>query len=131
MTDSELFCHLLDIYTAEELMQSPRKGDVIESFVYSELLKHISYSEAQAKMYHYRTTDKKEIDFIVEKTDKILAIEVKASQTIKKEVFKHIIDFQKKTSKEVIGIVLYAGESLLSFSDEKHQRYAIPLSIFF
>ena len=131
MTDSGLFCHLLGIHNSEELNQSPRKGDVIESFAYSELLKHISYSEAQPKMYHYRTTDKKEIDFIIEKGDKIFAIEVKASQTIKKEAFKHIIDFQKKTSKEVIGIVLYAGESLLSLSDEKYQRHAIPLSIFF
>ena len=131
MTDSGLFCHLLGIHNAEELNQSTRKGDVVESFVYSELLKHISYSEIQAKIYHYRTTDKKEIDFIIEKADKVFAVEVKASLTIKKEVFKHIADFQKKSSKKIIGLVLYAGESLLSFGDEKNQRYALPLSIFF
>lgn len=131
MTDSGLFCHLLGIHSADELKTSRHKGDVVETFVYSELLKHISYSETQPKMYHYRTTDKKEIDFIIEKADKIFAIEVKASQSIKRDAFKHIIDFQKKSSKNIVGIILYAGSTVLSFSDEEYKRYALPLSVFF
>ena len=131
MTDSGLFAHLLDIHSAQELQNSVHKGDVVETFVYAELLKHISYSQIQPKIYHYRTNDKKEIDFIVEKRDKIFAIEVKSSQSIKKEAFKHIIDFQKKSKKEIVGIVFYAGETILSFGDEEHKRYAVPLSIFF
>ncbi len=131
MTDSGLFAHLLDIHSAQELQNSPHKGDVVETFVYSELLKHISYSQIQPKLYHYRTNDKKEIDFIVEKRDKIFAIEVKSSQSIKKEAFKHIVDFQKKSKKEIVGIVFYAGETILSFGDKEHKRYAVPLSLFF
>ena len=91
MTDSGLFAHLLDIHSAQELQNSPHKGDVVETFVYSELLKHISYSQIQPKLYHYRTNDKKEI----------------------------------------VGIVFYAGETILSFGDEEHKRYAVPLSLFF
>jgi predicted AAA+ superfamily ATPase len=131
MTDSGLFAHLLDIHSAEELQNSVHKGDVVETFVYAELLKHISYSEIQPQLYHYRTNDKKEIDFIIEKRDKIFAIEVKSSQSIKKDAFKHIIDFQKKSKKEIVGIVFYAGETVLSFGDEEHKRYALPLSVFF
>ena len=131
MTDSGLFCHLLNIHSAETLIASQHKGDVVETFVYSELLKHIGYSQIQPQIYHYRTNDKKEIDFIVEKAGKIFAIEVKSSQNIKKDAFKHIIDFQKKSSSEVVGIVFYAGETVLSFGDETHKRYALPLSVFF
>ena len=131
MTDSGLFSHLLDIHTADELNSSTHKGDIVETFVFAELLKHISYSQIQPKLYHYRTNDKKEIDFIVEKPNKILAIEVKSSQNIKRDAFKHIIDFQKKSSKEIIGIVFYAGESILSFGDEEYQRFALPLGVFF
>jgi len=131
MTDSGLFCHLLGIHNAEELNQSTLKEDVIESFVYSELIKHIGYSESQPKIYHYQTTDKKEIDFIVEKGDKVFSIEVKPSLTIKKEAFKHISDFQQKYSKEIICIVLYAGDTILPFSGEKHKPYVVPLSVFF
>lgn len=131
MTDSGLFAHLLDVHTAQELNNSTHKGDIVETFVFAELLKHISYSQIQPKLYHYRTNDKKEIDFIVEKIDKIFAIEVKSSQNIKRDTFKHIIDFQKKSSKEIIGIVFYAGYSILSFGDEQHQRFALPLNLFF
>ncbi|RLA72962.1 MAG: hypothetical protein DRG30_06835 [Epsilonproteobacteria bacterium] len=73
------------------------------SFVYAELLKHISYSLTQAQIYHYRTNDKKEIDFIVQKADKIFAIELKSSQSIKKDAFKHIIDFQNKSQRDTFG----------------------------
>ena len=131
MTDSGIFCHLLGIGSVEELLASTYKGDVVETFVYSELLKHMSYSDISAQLYHYRTNDKKEIDFILESGNKIIAIEVKSSLSIKKDVFKHIVDFQSKEKKEVLGIVLYGGESVLSFSDDKHLRYALPLSLFF
>jgi len=132
MTDSGLFAHLLGIQNAKALHTSPHKGEVVETFVYNELLKHISYAETQVQLYHYRTSDKKEIDFIVEGTDKIFAIEVKSSQTVKKDAFKHIINFQKSMSqKEVVGIVFYAGETILSFGDETNERYALPLNLFF
>jgi predicted AAA+ superfamily ATPase len=60
MTDSGLFCHLLDIHSADELTTSVHKGNVVETFVYSELLKHIGYSHVQPHIYHYRTNDKKD-----------------------------------------------------------------------
>jgi len=131
ITDSGLFCHLIGIKTHNELINSSYKGDVIETFVYSELLKHLSYSIVHAQIYHYRTNDKKEIDFIIETATKTFAIEVKSSQTIKKDAFKHIIDFQNKESKDVVGIVFYAGADILSFSDDNYLRYALPLSVFF
>ena len=131
MTDSGLFSHLLDIHSAEELSNSVHKGNIVETFVYSELLKHIGYSDTQPKIYHYRTSDKKEIDFIIEKADKIFAIEVKSSQSIKKDAFRHIIDFQKSSSKNITGIVFYAGDTVLSFSDERYKRFALPLNVFF
>jgi len=131
MSDSGLLSHLLGIGSVEELVESKYKGDVVESFVYSELQKHIGYSQTQPQIYHYRTNDKKEIDFIIEKADKILAIEVKSSQNIKKDAFKHIIDFQNKSDKEVVGIVLYGGEHPVSFGDDEHTRIGLPLSLFF
>jgi len=91
MTDSGLFAHLLDVHTAEELNNSTHKGDIVETFVFAELLKHISYSQIQPKLYHYRTNDKKEIDFIVEKPNKIFAIEVKSSQNIKRDAVHHLL----------------------------------------
>ena len=131
MTDSGLFCHLLDIRNGDDLLNSRHKGEVVETFVFSELLKHVGYSDAQPQFFHYRTTDKKEIDFILEKQNQIVAIEVKSSQSVKGSEFRHIADLQAKSKKPVLGIVLYTGENILSFGDEEHQRYAVPLSVFF
>lgn len=132
MNDTGLLAHILNITTTDELLASPKKGSVVETFVFCELQKHISYSHTAPKLYHYRTNDKKEIDFILEKGDKIVAIEVKSSQTIKMDDFKHIIDFQNKTdNKEVVGVVLYMGDTITPFGDENHKRYAVPMGIFF
>ncbi len=131
MNDSGVLCHLLDITDVEKLLSSHKKGNVIETFVYSELLKHISYSLISPKIYHYRTNDKKEIDFILEKGNKIIAIEVKSSQSIKIDAFKHIIDFQNRSSSEVIGIVFYGGDTILPFGDKDYKRFALPLNLFF
>ncbi len=131
MNDSGILCHLLGITNAKELLSSTKKGDICETFIYSELLKHISYSLTLPKIYHYRTNDKKEIDFILEKGDKIIAIEVKSSQSITLNTFKHIIDFQNKSSSEVLGIVFYNGKTILPFGDENHKRFALPFNILF
>lgn len=131
MADSGIFCHLMGVSSTEELHASSHKGNVFETFVYGELLKHQSYGMTRPVIYHYRTNDKKEIDFILEKGDKTLAIEVKASRSVKRDDFKHIADFQSKSKQNVLGIVLYTGEHILPFGDENANRYAVPLSIFF
>lgn len=131
MTGSGLFCHLIGINTVEELQRSFHKGKVVETFVHSELLKHIDYSATQPKLYHYRTNDKKEIDFIIERGDKIFVIEAKSSKTVKKEDFKHIINFQNKSNKNITGIVFYTGNMELPFGNTDQPRFAIPLNVFF
>lgn len=66
------------------------KGDILETFVYGELLKANTYSDAKAELTYYRTSDKKEIDFILELSSGVVAIEVKASKSVSKSDFKHI-----------------------------------------
>jgi len=131
MNDSGVLCHLLGVTTADELSLSNKRGDICETFIYSELLKHISYSLTMPNIYHYRTNDKKEIDFILEKANKIIAIEVKSSQSIGIDAFKHIIDFQNKSSSDVIGIVFYNGSTILTFGDENYKRFALPFNVLF
>jgi len=125
LTDSGISSHVLNISSVEELGSSRYKGDVYETFVFAELLKHINYSENVMEFFYYRTQDKKEIDFIVKKGEKILAIEVKSSKSVKKEDFKHIIDFQERSSKEILGIVFYSGEHIVGFGEK---LFAVPLA---
>jgi len=127
LTDSGMSCHVLNIRDEEDLKNSRYKGSIYETFIFSELLKHITYSKDVLEFFYYRTQDKKEIDFIVKKGEDILAIEVKSSYSVKKDDFKHIVDFQNRSSKNITGIVLYSGEKVIGFSDT---LFAVPLGVF-
>ena len=103
---------------------SPYKGDILETFVYNELLKANSYANSAAHLNYYRTSDKKEIDFILEVSTGVIAIEVKASKSVSKSDFKHIYHLAKELPDTFNkGIVLYSGDTLLKIDK---QMYAIP-----
>ncbi len=131
LTDTGIMSHLLKITTIEELKNSNYKGQLFETFIFQELLKHIGYSTKETEIYHYRTSDKKEIDFILTQGDNLLAIEVKSSNNVSKKDFKHIVEFQNKSKKNITGIVFYTGNMVLNFSDETHKRFALPFDFLF
>ncbi|MCX6061157.1 MAG: ATP-binding protein [Campylobacterales bacterium] len=128
MNDTGLMNYFLKIATPENFEDSMYKGAIVETLICNELMKHLSFTEIPTDIYHYRTNDKKEIDFILKRNDKIIAIEVKASMSVSKEDFKHIADFQKNSSKDIFGVVFYMGEHVLSFGET---RVAIPIGFFF
>ena len=125
--DTGVLCSLLKINSKEQLLNSTYSGQIYETYVFCELQKHISYLQKSSQMFHYRTNDKKEIDFIIEIDNKILAIEVKQSASVKKDDFKHIIDLQSKIDKKCLGIVFYNGDMVIEFSDD---LVAIPFGMF-
>lgn len=125
--DTGVLCSLLRINSKEQLINSPYSGQIYETYVFCELQKHLSYLQKSSQMFHYRTNDKKEIDFIIEIDNEILAIEIKQSSSIKKDDFKHIIDLQNKIDKKCLGIVFYNGDMVIEFSDN---LVAIPFGVF-
>ena len=126
--DTGVLAHLLGVNSIQEFNSSQYKGLLLETFVYMELYKHINYSKLSAQLYYYRTTDGKEIDFIIEHKNQIIAIEVKSSTQVDKLDFKHIIDLQNNEAKFSLGLVFYLGDKLLPFGNN---IYACPLGFFF
>ncbi|MGM0520425.1 MAG: ATP-binding protein [Campylobacterota bacterium] len=125
--DTGVLCSLLKINSKEKLLSSNYSGQIFETYIFCELQKHLSYLQKSASMFHYRTNDKKEIDFIIEVDNEILAIEVKQSSSVKKEDFKHIVDLQNRYDKKCLGVVFYNGDMVIEFSDD---LVAIPFGIF-
>jgi predicted AAA+ superfamily ATPase len=75
--------------------------------------------------FYYGTTDRKEIAFILEFGEKVVAIEVKASRSVSKDMFKHIYSLQKEIPNHFSkGIVFYGGDDFLKLDEN---MYAIPL----
>jgi len=125
--DTGVLCSLLRIGSKEQLLSSPYIGQVFETFVFCELQKHLSYLQTSSQMFHYRTNDKKEIDFIIEIENQLLAIEVKQSSSVTKDDFRHIIDLQTRYDKKILGVVFYNGEMVIEFSDD---LVAVPIGYF-
>ena len=70
----------------------------------------------------------KEVDFVLEQADGLVAVEVKSATTLTGADFNGLRAFQAAFAsvgrKPPLGVLLYQGESSLSFSE---QRYAFPL----
>jgi len=128
LNDTGLMSYFLGIYSIEQFESSSYKGALVETFVFNELLKHCEFSMDDTKIYHYLTNDKKEIDFILQRNEEIIAIEVKSSSKVGKDDFRHIMDYQKKSSKDVFGIVFYMGENVLHINE---RCVALPLGYFY
>ena len=127
--DTNLICHLLD-YNLDDVARAKPEvfGHLVENFVATELLKQLSNSNIKAELYHFRTSDGKEVDFILEKPDgAVLAIEVKRTEAVTMEDFKGIKAFQELTGTDFIGgVVLYSGKDVASFGKN---LWAVPMNV--
>ena len=125
--DSGLLSCLLGV--SYKSINSDKKifGNILETFVYSELLKYSKNSYSMYNIYYYRDNQQNEIDFIIEnKSGDIVCIELKASSTLGRNDFSLIRKFSDSNpDKFKIGILLYDGMEILPFGKN---IWAVPLS---
>ncbi|MBS0185529.1 MAG: ATP-binding protein [Proteobacteria bacterium] len=125
--DTSFLCAVLN-YDLETLQfQNPSFfGHVLENFVVSELKKLASYEKEKVSILHFRKSDGKEIDILLEKEDRTLvAIEIKSREHIDERDFKAIRELQEEIGKDfVTGIVLYRGKEVVPFGKD---MWALPL----
>lgn len=128
INDTGLLCGILG-FGSERFEKDPNLlGGVLESFVGMELIKLLEQSDTRAALYHFRSHDRKEIDFVLEKPDgQLVAIEVKASGTLRADDFDVIKTFSAKVGMKLsAGVVLYTGETVVPFGKN---LIGAPLSV--
>ena len=104
-------------------------GKLAESWAYHEIAAQADIT-GDYSITHYRDSDKREIDFVVERDDGHCAgIEVKCGSSVGDEDFKHLKWFKDNMAKErdFTGMILYTGESALCLNDN---MYVMPISAF-
>lgn len=131
MLDTGILCHLLKITSPAELHQSNNRGAVYETFVLSELVKANTYAAQPVDLSFYRTSDGKEIDFVLDNGKRLVLLEVKAAHSVTPTDFRHIRHFIEQNPGRVVqGMVLYAGERALPFGECDGVRlWAVPLGM--
>lgn len=102
-------------------------GALLESFVFSEVLKLMSASNLRLTPYHFRDQQMHEVDIVLERDDgMIVGIEVKASATVKSSDFGGLRTLAEACQDKFAGgVVLYDSADLVPFGD---RLVAAPLS---
>ena len=102
-------------------------GALLESFVFSEVLKLMTASDLRLTPHHFRDRDMREVDIVLERDDgMIAAIEVKASATVKASDFSGLRALAEACGDRfAFGAVLYDSTDVVPFGD---RLAAAPLS---
>lgn len=129
VTDTSLLCHMLDLDIGEIYKNKPDLfGHIVENFVATELTKLLSFGNTRAQCLHFRTSDGKEVDFILERPDgRIFGIEIKKSESVSAGDFRGLHTLAELAGKAFTGgIVLYSGRDVVPFGNN---LWAVPFHI--
>lgn len=102
-------------------------GSLLETFVFSEVLKLMTASDLRVTPHHFRDRDMREVDIVLERDDGMIAgIEVKASATVKAGDFSGLRALAEACGDRfAFGAVLYDNTDVVPFGD---RLAAAPLS---
>ena len=125
--DAGLLATLLDLTAEETQKDKTRFGHVLETFVYSELLKHASTAEGDYQLLYYRDADQVEVDVVIENAaGQVVGVEVKSSATVKESDLRGLRKLAGLAGADFkMGVLLYDGDETLPLGDN---IWAAPLS---
>jgi len=113
--DSGLVCHLLGIRRPEHLRAHPLRGTLFESWATAEIFKAWTNHGLVPPLFHFRDKKGHEVDLVLDRGDELIAIEVKAGQTIASDFLAPLHAFAatfsgKRPQRRVRQVLIYAGE---------------------
>jgi len=127
--DSGMACHLSAIDDWKTLERQGRVGSMVETWAASELKKMISLGETRYQLYYWHPYAGKEVDFIIERGEKLVAIEVKWSQKLDSSDIAGLKDCARDLKgRHLLSILLYPGRELIALD---RQTIAMPFGFFF
>lgn len=125
--DSGLLSRLLNIGAEKLIEDRNAAGFVVENFVAAELVKQLSWSRTIGSLFHFRTQDGQEVDFVIESDDgSLVGIEVKCANAISQKDFRglRVLDEMSK-GRLRRGVVFYTGKETVSYASNLQ---AMPIS---
>lgn len=125
--DSGLLATLLDLTADEVEKDRTRFGNVLETFVFGELLKHTTTADGDYRLMYYRDADKFEVDVVIENAaGRLVGVEVKAAATVKESDLRGLRKLAGLAGDHFkMGVLLYDGDETMPLGD---RIWAAPLS---
>lgn len=126
--DTGMVNYFLDNDSIDTMLNRGRWGELLETFVFSEVYKEIKDLSKKIPIYFWRTSNGAEVDFVLEVGNRLYPIEVKSSIKVDHLMLRGLKSFiESYKSKVLFGIVFYRGEKVRYI--EKN-ILAIPLQVF-
>lgn len=103
-------------------------GSVFESYVVNELLRTLPFLDWNMKAFHWRVSNYREIDMIVERDGSLVGIEIKASTYVRSKVIDHLRWFATEgpgRNRQFTGLIIYLGNKIVPLGDK---IFAVPVS---
>ena len=125
--DSGLLSTLLEL-TSEEVRQNRvRFGNVLETFVFGELLKNTTTADGDYHLMYYRDTEKVEVDVVIENAlGQLVGVEIKAAATVQESDLRGLKKLSGLAGDQFkMGVLLYDGDETLPMGNN---IWAAPLS---
>jgi hypothetical protein len=108
--DTGMAAHLMALDNSPSLESNPLIGSLVETWIATELIKLLSALIPGFSLYFWRTRTGKEVDFIIERGDRLIAVEVKWGQSLSDSDLSGLnqcqADFKEKLA---FSIILYGG----------------------
>lgn len=115
-TDTGLLCHLLRLESKEELLLSPHKGAVVETFAVTELLKSRFNNGKKSELTFFRDAKGFEVDTIAD-WKHTYAIEIKSNSDTEQKLSANTRKYVSLRSDTVCkGAVFYLGDLTCSIN---------------
>lgn len=123
--DTGLCCYLTQWTSSEALAAGAMAGPILETYIFTEILKNWWHQARTPEIFYYRDKDKVEIDFVLTQNQQFYPLEVKKSASPKKD---WINSFNKLNRLGNIssGGVICLGNELLPLGQN---YYSIPANL--
>ena len=124
--DCGLLCYLVGWKTAETAKNGAMNGQILETFVISEIMKSfLNAGKSLDGLYYYRDKEKREIDLLIEDGRTLYPVEIKKAATIKPDWSKSFDVLKNIRDRKVApSVVLCQTEKILPVSQTS---LAVPL----
>lgn len=125
--DPGLTSYLCGYFDKDSLKSAKESGCIFEAMVLLHLAILSELLIPKAKIFYWRTTSGKEVDFIIEYGKKLIAIEVKLSSSPNYKDTEGIRTFLEEYPEALIGIIIHTGNEIKYLSQKV---LAIPWIMF-
>jgi hypothetical protein len=111
--DTGLCAYLTEWSSPETLEAGAMSGAILETFIFTEILKSYWHNGKRAPLYYYRDKDKKEIDLLILRDETFYPLEFKKTAAPKKDDTRHFKVLESLRNPIGEGGVICFAETLL------------------